>query len=102
MERAREAALGIVKACGNCRVIWPDDYNGQCSECGAPMSGMPVNGSNDLARRLAQQRAMALREAQSETALKRGGHANVQVHEAVLEKAASLLVPKEGAFSEDS
>lgn len=91
-----------MKACGNCRRVWADEYNGQCTDCGAPMAGMQVNGSNDLARRFADQRRKAEREASFEQALRSGrGSDAVPIHDSVHEKALSLLKPKEGAFTDD-
>jgi hypothetical protein len=91
-----------MKACGNCRRIWPDDYNGQCSECGAPMAGMQVNGSNDLAVRYARQRQKADREASFEQSFRSGeGHKHVAIDEPVLDAALALLKPKEGAFTDE-
>lgn len=47
-----------MKTCPNCRVIYDDDYNGTCNECGKGLGSVsPNNGQNgtDLAFAFAKQ-----------------------------------------------
>lgn len=94
-----------MKACPNCRCLWADEYGGQCTDCGAPMSGVQANSSSsggaggDLAFRYANQLASGRREADMEQALKHGSatsfrigeKGNIPIHENVLGKALEML-----------
>lgn len=100
-----------MKACPNCRVIWGDDYAGQCTACGAPMGGVTANSTSassgdKLARMYSQQRRKADAEAGLESAFRGrggGGVVDVPVNENVLAVALEVLgEPKSGAISDEA
>lgn len=93
-----------MKTCRNCRTIWPDEYAGTCTDCGAGMGSVTANsteGGKDLASIYARQRRSADAEAGLEQTLRSGGHGNVPVNEKVKQAALALLIPKPGAFTDD-
>lgn len=98
-----------MKACHNCRRMWADEYEGQCTDCGASMAGhVSPSGGGDMKQRYAAQLAAGSREANMEQSLKTGaaynfrvGSGGVPVNEHVMNVAKIFLQPKEGAFTEE-
>jgi hypothetical protein len=85
-----------MKACRNCRTIYPDDYNGQCGECGAPMGLVNANTGetvSDLSWQYATQNSRQLNnEDRYESQMKRGRYENVPIPETVMDKARDMVI----------
>jgi hypothetical protein len=86
-----------MKTCPNCRVIHPDDYNGTCPECGAPLGGVQPNGATgaDMQARYNSQIAMQRREGQLEAQMKRGNYSNVPLEQSMVDVARRFVVVDE-------
>lgn len=90
-----------MKACPNCKYLWPDEHTGQCVECGNPMANVASNGNGDLQFRYASQIARGRRENEGEAAMKAGSYDVVKVDDSVLQRARDLLVQREEVRYED-
>lgn len=99
-----------MKACPNCKYLWPDEHSGQCVECGNPMKDVASNGNHDLQFRFAKQIQDGVRENQSETAMKmsqspaRPGDAydRAPIPERILDAARTALVQREEVRYDDA
>lgn len=81
-----------MKPCPNCRTIHQDNYNGQCQDCGAPLSGVASNGSGDMSFRLAKQLQQGARESNQEQQMKRGNYSGVSLEQSIIDVASQFVV----------
>lgn len=88
-----------MKTCRNCRVVYGDEYVGTCTECGAPMGGVPANGSSDLSFRFARQTQEGQRENAQEQSMRRGRYDNVKVNDGILDVARQFVVVDEAKLA---
>lgn len=80
-----------MKTCPNCRAVHPDDYAGQCPDCGRGLGDVRGTNSGDLAFRYANQMATGRREGASETAMRRGSYDGVPLTEGLIDKAREFI-----------
>lgn len=85
-----------MKTCSNCRAIWPDEYNGQCADCGAGMAAVEANGGGNNAFAFARQTEAGRREINEERQMKSGNYDSVQVPQSVLDVAKGFIIDKRG------
>lgn len=83
-----------MKTCPNCRVVYEDEYAGQCSECGKPLGNVSPNGAGggrNLAFDFARQVQEGARESSQEQAMKRGNYDSVKVPSSMLDVARGFI-----------
>lgn len=88
-----------MKTCPNCRVVYEDEYAGQCHECGKPLGGVAPNdasGGRNLAFDFARQVQEGARENAQEQSMKRGDYSRVPLADRLMEvaKAGAFLLEK--------
>jgi hypothetical protein len=99
-----------MKTCPNCRCVWPDDYSGQCLDCGKGLGGVTGSTGGDLGFAFARQLQEARKEEQFEATLKgaRSPRArldvynNASVRDEIVDKALEFVVQREEVKYEDS
>lgn len=83
-----------MKTCPNCRVVYEDEYAGQCHECGKPLGSVAPNGAGEgrnLAFDFARQVQDGARESAQETSMKRGNYDGVKVQPSIIDVARNFI-----------